>query len=199
MQEGLLPVPVFYERYTAPAESDPRWSWSGRRPRTASPPWRGATERVSMLRSLRRRSLRRRSHRPSRPVLLQSSVDVLGSSLHEGVTDAGARDGHLLGDGRERRVEPLGRRAGHRAQLAAERHHRVHHHLCTRGTDVSSRLSSFCCRIITKAGTSHLKLTFYSSPNTRRLRPRQGPARPPPPHWETAPSSPRRLVMLFLV
>lgn len=48
-ERGLLPVPVFYERYTAPAGSDPRWSWSGRRPRTASPPWRGATERVSML------------------------------------------------------------------------------------------------------------------------------------------------------
>lgn len=73
------------------------------------------------------------------PVLLQSSVDVLGSSLHEGVTDAGARDGHLLGDGRERRVEPLGRRAGHRTQLAAQRHHRVHDHLRTRGADVSSR------------------------------------------------------------
>lgn len=86
------------------------------------------------------------------PVLLQSSVDVLGSSLHEGVTDAGARDGHLLGDGRERRVEPLGRRAGHRTQLAAQRHHRVHDHLRTRGADVSSRLPSFCCRIPAKAG-----------------------------------------------
>lgn len=74
----------------------------------------------------------------SHPVLLQSSVNVLCCPLHEGITDAGARDGHLLGDGWKRRVEPLGCRAGHRTQLAAERHHRVHHNLCTGDTDHAS-------------------------------------------------------------
>lgn len=56
---------------------------------------------------------------PSRCVLLQHSVDVLRRSLHQGVTDGGAWDGHLLGDGGEGRAEPLGGRAGHGAQLAA--------------------------------------------------------------------------------
>lgn len=63
------------------------------------------------------------------PGSLQSSVDVLRRSLHQGVADAGARDGHLLGDGGKRRVEPLGGRAGHGTELPAEGHHGVHHHL----------------------------------------------------------------------
>lgn len=37
--KAILPVPGFYEWYTALAESDPRLCWSDRRPRTTSPPW----------------------------------------------------------------------------------------------------------------------------------------------------------------
>lgn len=42
--KGILPVPVFYEWCRAPAESDPRWSWSDRKPPTASPPWKECEE-----------------------------------------------------------------------------------------------------------------------------------------------------------
>lgn len=51
--------------------------------------------------------------------LLQHSVDVLRRSLHQGVANGGAWDGHLLGDGGEGRAEPLGGRTGHGAQLTA--------------------------------------------------------------------------------
>lgn len=67
-------------------------------------------------------------------VLLQHSVDVLRRSLHQRVANGGAWDGDLLGDGGEGRAEPLGCRAGHGAQLAAQRHHGVHHHLSGKTT-----------------------------------------------------------------
>lgn len=66
---------------------------------------------------------------PASGVLLQHSVDVLRRSLHQGAANGGAWDGNLLGDGGEGRVEALGGRARHGAQLSAERHHGVHHHL----------------------------------------------------------------------
>lgn len=37
--KAILPVPGFYEWYTALVESDPRLCWSDRRLRTTSPPW----------------------------------------------------------------------------------------------------------------------------------------------------------------
>lgn len=80
---------------------------------------------------------------PAGRVLLQRSVDVLRCSLHQGVADGGARDGHLLGDGGKGWAEALGGRAGHGAQLAAQGHHGVHHHLTVKAQQVLSQVFNF--------------------------------------------------------
>lgn len=130
--KGILPVPVFYGWCRAPAESDPRWSWSDKKPQTASPPWKQENKEKTEegITSARPADFWDSFHQL--PVLLQGSVDILSCSLHEGAADGGARDGNLFGNGGERWAESLGSRAGHGAQLAAKRNHRIHHHLRTK-------------------------------------------------------------------
>lgn len=128
-RKALLPVPGFYGCCTALVESDPLSSWSGRKPQITSPPWKRGEQRTQWKPKSLSWLAFAPCHQPS--LLLQGSVDILGRSLHEGAADGGARDGHLLRDGRERRAESLGGWAGHRTQLAAQRHHRVYHHLDT--------------------------------------------------------------------
>lgn len=100
----ILPVPGFYGWCRALVESDQLWSWSDRRPQTASLLWDRESNNSSISISKFFASLE--LFKPL-SFLLQSSVDVLCRPLHQGVADGGARDRNLFRDGRQRWTQSL--------------------------------------------------------------------------------------------